>query len=127
MSEIAVDTSTAEQPYYSLSSGSSSSPTPINSPTTDTHNIFPSNIFKLNEILTNKIITPPQTSDQTVKHDCPNKELEDEDYEISIPDASGSSTSTPTPPDEYVEKLHQAEVMIAKLKNENRHQRKEVK
>ena len=50
------------------------------------------------------------------------EELED----MSMPDTTGSSMSTPTPPDEYVMKLQEAEVMIEKLKYENRNHRKEV-
>ena len=53
--------------------------------------------------------------------------VDDYDDEMSFPDASGSSTSTPTPPEEYVAKLQQAEVMIEKLRDENRHQRKEAR
>ena len=50
----------------------------------------------------------------------------DSDDEISLPDTPGSSTSTPTPPAEYVAKLQEAEILIANLKKENRHQRREV-
>ena len=50
----------------------------------------------------------------------------DEFEDMSIPDTMGSSMSTPTPPDEYVMKLQEAEVMIEKLKYENRNHRKEV-
>ena len=46
--------------------------------------------------------------------------------EMSIPDTAGSSTSTPTPPQEYVTKLQQAELMIERLRNENLNQHIEV-
>ena len=57
--------------------------------------------------------------------DDTNEQLE-EFEDMSMPDTTGSSMSTPTPPDEYVMKLQEAEVMIEKLKYENRNHRKEV-
>ena len=54
------------------------------------------------------------------------KEQLEEFEDMSMPDTTGSSMSTPTPPDEYVMKLQEAEVMIEKLKYENRNHRKEV-
>ena len=55
----------------------------------------------------------------------PEENIDDYD-EISFPDISASSMSTPTPPDEYVMKLQEAEVMIEQLRNTNRHHRTEV-
>ena len=63
------------------------------------------------------------TSKQAVTD--PEENIDDYD-EISFPDISASSMSTPTPPDEYVMKLQEAEVMIEQLRNTNRHHRTEV-
>ena len=76
-------------------------------------------------------ILPKSNSENRIsvtKHDLTDAEENiDEDDELSFPDISASSMSTPTPPDEYVVKLQEAEVMIEKLRNTNQHHRTEVK
>ena len=108
---------------------SSNASTPTNSNRTDLHalNSFnnpnehissPIDIVsdikgKHNEMVSKQVLTDPEEN------------MDDYD-EISFPDISASSMSTPTPPDEYVMKLQEAEVMIEKLRNTNRHHRTEV-
>ena len=108
---------------------SSNASTPTNSNRTDLHALHPLN--NLNENISSPIDI---VSDINGKHNelaskpvviDPEENMDDYD-EISFPDISASSMSTPTPPDEYVMKLQEAEVMIEKLRNTNRHHRTEV-
>ena len=108
---------------------SSNASTPTNSNRTDLHALHPLN--NLNENISSPIDI---VSDIKGKHNemvskqvltDPEENMDDYD-EISFPDISASSMSTPTPPDEYVMKLQEAEVMIEKLRNTNRHHRTEV-
>ena len=75
-------------------------------------------------------ILPKSNSENRIsaaKRDVTDTEENIDEYdEISFPDISASSMSTPTPPDEYVVKLQEAEVMIEKLRNTNQHHRTEV-
>ena len=108
---------------------SSNASTPTNSNRIDLH---AKNTFNnLNENISSPIDI---LSDIKAKHNEPasnhvatDPEENIDDYdEISFPDISASSMSTPTPPDEYVMKLQEAEVMIEQLRNTNRHHRTEV-
>ena len=108
---------------------SSNASTPTNSNRIDLH---AKNTFNnLNENISSPIDI---LSDIKAKHNEPasyqvatDQEENIDDYdEISFPDISASSMSTPTPPDEYVMKLQEAEVMLEQLRNTNRHHRTEV-
>ena len=121
-----MDKSTEQQHFHSVSSVSSSSSTPSVPTTTDIRNINPSSVSTPDETLPNITVKGPQPLDRLSKHKYDDEKIPEDD-EISIQDASGSSTSTPTPPEEYAGKLYQAEAMIQKLRKENHHQRKEVR
>ena len=108
---------------------SSNASTPTNSNRIDLHakNTFNSlneNISSPIDILSTINAKHNEPASNQVATD-PEENIDDYD-EISFPDISASSMSTPTPPDEYVMKLQEAEVMIEQLRNTNRHHRTEV-
>ena len=105
----------------------SGSSTPTNLLISDTYSVHPFDDLGHKVAFPNDFVNSNQDVHTSTQHNPICRENIDEyDDEMSFPDTSGSSTSTPTPPEEYVVKLQQAEVMIEKLKDENRHQRKEV-
>ena len=112
------------------SPSSSSASTPTNFDQSDTHPTFPisnapEDISSPIEILTHRKIPHDILA---AKQDVNEMEENMDDYdEISFPDISASSMSTPTPPDEYLIKLQEADVMIERLRNTNRDQRTEVR
>ena len=112
------------------SPSSSTASTPTNLDQGDTHPTFPfcnapEDISSPIDILT---LRKANHDISTAKQDINEMEENvDDSDEISFPDISASSMSTPTPPDEYLIKLQEAEVMIERLRNSNRHQRTEVR
>ena len=127
-SKFLTNTSVPEEPYRESAPGTSNSSTPTYSPISDTYATYPLVSLGRKDVFPNDIIKVNQISETSTQHGQDYQEnVDDYDDEMSFPDASGSSTSTPTPPEEYVAKLQQAEVMIEKLRDENRHQRKEAR
>ena len=127
-SHFLTNTSLTEEPYLESAPGTSASSTPTNSPVSDTYHICPFDSFGQKAVFPNDVLKDNQMSETSTQRDQEYQgNVDDYDDEMSFPDASGSSTSTPTPPEEYVAKLQQAEVMIEKLKHENLHQRKEAR
>ena len=108
---------------------SSNASTPTNSNRIDLHakntfNNLNENISSPIDILSDIKAKHNEPASNQVATD-PEENIDDYD-EISFPDISASSMSTPTPPDEYVMKLQEAEVMLEQLRNTNRHHRTEV-
>jgi hypothetical protein len=127
-SKFLTNTTLTEDPYLVLAPGTSASSTPTNSPISDTYPAYQFDSLGRTPVFSIDVPKVNQISETSTQHDQEYQEnVDDYDDEMSFPDGSGSSTSTPTPPEEYVAKLQQAEVMIEKLKDENLHQRKEAR
>ena len=129
ISNVVGTTNPSEKEETCSSPHSSNASTPTNSDQTNMHSINTFNVTAENVSSPINILSRNKTRDSVSAEKQDRSDLEEniDDYdEISFPDISASSMSTPTPPDEYVIKLQEADVMIEQLRNANRHHRTEV-